>query len=693
MPTIAEIRQQYPQYQDMSDADLAGALHKKFYSDMPVAEFNAKVGLTATGTPSGQHLSYEEGLLELEKEKQNDAGGKLGAAMTGYIGDTPIVGPALLGLAERGAAGLTSLINGSDYGQNVEQAQRTVQAAQEQNPYSRMAGGVAGNVAAMAGLGSTAAGARALGMTGPSLLSRAGMSSLSSGVISGADTAVRGGDASDIVNSTAIGAGVGGAIPLVGAGIRRGLEAVGDYVYPFVNAVRNPAQEAQRRVGVAMTRDATANPGMVMNQADEAVAAANNIPLANVDRGGETTRALARSVANQSPEARASIENLASDRFGAQSQRAMDFVRRLTGGNADDLAYQETIRQAARQANGPAYRAAYSDPAAQQVFTPRIQQLMQSPTFRRAVDMVPRKSADRGAVNGAREIPNPFTQNSQGAYVLRQRADGTLVSPNLEFWDHVQRNLRSFSDKAARAGDNTTASEIGALRQTLNGELDTAVPTFNAARRGAAAFFGADDAIDAGRQFANSPRAIPEATRAFQRFNANERQAFATGYASELIDKIRASPDRSNVINSVFRNQAARESMELVFGPQRARQIEAYVRVEDLVDRLRGAMGNSTTARQLVELGIGGGAGYASTGDWRGAIGGAMLARGARFVGQRADARVMESVGRLLTQDNPGAMRAAIQQAARNPAYMQALERIGNALAAPVRGGANALIQ
>jgi len=45
MPTIAEVRQQYPQYSDMSDADLAGALHAKFYSDIPRAEFDKKVGI------------------------------------------------------------------------------------------------------------------------------------------------------------------------------------------------------------------------------------------------------------------------------------------------------------------------------------------------------------------------------------------------------------------------------------------------------------------------------------------------------------------------------------------------------------------------------------------------------------------------------------------------------------------------
>ena len=46
MPTITEVRQKYPQYDDLSDDQLAGALHKKFYSDMPADEFRTKIGMT-----------------------------------------------------------------------------------------------------------------------------------------------------------------------------------------------------------------------------------------------------------------------------------------------------------------------------------------------------------------------------------------------------------------------------------------------------------------------------------------------------------------------------------------------------------------------------------------------------------------------------------------------------------------------
>jgi len=45
MATLAEIRQKYPQYSDLPDADLADRLYRKFYADMPREEFDAKVGL------------------------------------------------------------------------------------------------------------------------------------------------------------------------------------------------------------------------------------------------------------------------------------------------------------------------------------------------------------------------------------------------------------------------------------------------------------------------------------------------------------------------------------------------------------------------------------------------------------------------------------------------------------------------
>lgn len=60
MPTIAEVRQKYPQYADMSDDQLGQALHKKYYSDMPFTDFASKIGLGKQRFGTGKSFDVME---------------------------------------------------------------------------------------------------------------------------------------------------------------------------------------------------------------------------------------------------------------------------------------------------------------------------------------------------------------------------------------------------------------------------------------------------------------------------------------------------------------------------------------------------------------------------------------------------------------------------------------------------------
>lgn len=615
-----------------------------------------------------------------------DLMGATAATLGGLVQGIPVLGPALQNTSDA-IIGTGAQLTGGDYGQTVKGLQDRRAELAAANPIADIAGQVGGNIASMGGVAALPGGAAALGMTG-NLGARVANSAISGGGISAADTMARGGDG---LTAGAVGAGIGGAIPLVGAGLNAGARAVGNRLAPMVNSVRNPTGEAARRVGMAVTRDVTANPGSVMNAADEAVARQSGMPLINVDKGGETTRALARSVANQSPEARAVIQRTVDDRFTTQAPRAVEFIKRLTGGNVDDLAYQQRLQTTARMVNKPRYDAAYNAPQARAIWTPEIQNLMQAKPFMAAINAAEDTAANAAAVGGGKAVRNPFEFLPDGGVTLRTNADGSRALPSLQFWDIVQRNLRNSADIADRGGDRLLASQIRDMRGQLLGTLDTAVPEFQTARQGAAAFFGADDALEAGKKFATQPGAVPEATAAFQKFNGTEKEAFSTGYASELIDRIMKSGDRRNVIQQVFGSPAARQMNELVFGAGKARQLEAYVRVEALADQLRGAMGNSTTARQLMELGIGGGAGFALSGDWQGALTGAALAKGARFAGQKVDAKVMEEVAKLLTSDSPQALQKAVANATLSPQWMLALDQLQMTLAVPTRGTAMAV--
>jgi hypothetical protein len=125
----------------------------------------------------------------------------------------------------------------------------------------------------------------------------------------------------------------------------------------------------------------------------------------------------------------------------------------------------------------------------------------------------------------------------------------------------------------------------------------------------------------------------------------------------------------------------------------------------------RQAMGNSTTARQLIEAGLAGGvgalgAGVASgwdpvqTAGWAGGLAGARLGSskwvpeqfkvGAKHMIGKVDAKTAAKVAELLTSNDPRLLRQGYQMAAKSEAIMAGLKAIAKRTAlagqTPVRG-------
>lgn len=55
--SISQVREKFPQYNDLSDEQLAQGLHKKYYSDMPFDAFSQKIGLKSA--PAKQEPVYD----------------------------------------------------------------------------------------------------------------------------------------------------------------------------------------------------------------------------------------------------------------------------------------------------------------------------------------------------------------------------------------------------------------------------------------------------------------------------------------------------------------------------------------------------------------------------------------------------------------------------------------------------------
>jgi hypothetical protein len=133
-----------------------------------------------------------------------------------------------------------------------------------------------------------------------------------------------------------------------------------------------------------------------------------------------------------------------------------------------------------------------------------------------------------------------------------------------------------------------------------------------------------------------------------------ERQLFQEGYVSNFIQKVNETGDRRNILNRIANSPADRERLQIALGPQRANELEAMLRVEGVMNLFRNQVqGNSTTARQLVELGavgtLGGVGAYMSDPQTmlQSAIAGAFVARG-----RNTDQRVARRVAEMLVSHN-----------------------------------------
>jgi hypothetical protein len=257
--------------------------------------------------------------------------------------------------------------------------------------------------------------------------------------------------------------------------------------------------------------------------------------------------------------------------------------------------------------------------------------------------------------------------------------DGSSMTPNLQFWDIVKRNLDQ--------GDRNSQSWAKILRD----HLDELVPSYQEARAGAAHFFNADDALQAGQNFVGKNMSASEARAALGKMSDTEKQLFQDGFVSKYIDTLRQVGDTRNILDKINNSPAAKEKLQIALGRDGADKLEANLRVEGIMDYARKAVtGNSTTARQLAELGLAGtGAGvggYLSSGDIN-PIGspGAIASGVATLLATRGKVKIEGNVARkiadLLVSKNPNDLKRGVEIIRKSPQLMESLRGVDRYIA------------
>jgi hypothetical protein len=593
------------------------------------------------------------------------------------------------------AGGLTGIYHSA---RDDAKAQR--EAAQTQHPYYFGAGELGGAGATMmalpmgeaAGLGARVAQGVRMG-AGYGAVSGAAEGTREGGLPGAAIGAVTGG----------IEGGLGGAGgELGGSAIGKGLQFGYDlYGRPIASAVKgwiDPAKEAARRVYGALSTDApqvAAGQTLGLTPAEYVAAHAAGQPVMAADLGGETTRALLRSAANTSPEGRAVIQSAVADRFAEQNDRAGSTIRSLVSGGADTAKTKAQLEAEYDAERGGAYGTAY-EAGDRPIWSPELERLSSAPSVAGAI---------RGAVNrwqdfqvkdgfGAMNPPVNVTPDGQLKFLPGK---GMLPYPNLQFWDYASRNLAGMAAQARRAGNNTDAGLYGGLEQQLKAELDKQVPEFAEARGIASRYFGGNNAIEAGQEALNFKGDIRDLQRTMAQMKPAEREIFQESYADAMARKAEGVSDNQDITNRIYNSPQERQRVTAVLGQPAADRLGAFVDRERVFDAVRKALGNSTTARQMIEAGLAGGAagGYL-TGDWRGAGEGFLGGMGARRMAPEAitagfrsalgyvDRNTAKRVAELLTSSNPADIARGLSAASSNPRIGQALRETGSRASAMI---------
>jgi hypothetical protein len=573
MPTIAEVRSQYPQYNDMSDVELAGALHDRFYSDMPADQFAEKIGLKPD--------KYQQAAIDERSALDNpaDAGLTRRLAHGATLGADNTVLAAALTPFEMMKRGTMDPREGYNYAKAREDLIMDE---------SRRNTGVAGTAAELLGGGVAGGGLARGGVTasrfmGDGLLGRTAASALDSSALGGVAGFNEGNGLSERATNAGggalVGGLIGGAMPGAGA-LARGVAS------PFISNIMarlNPEGYAQRQVARAVIESGRPTSDI----AGDVVQAANEGQgvYTVADALGNSGQRMLSTVARAPGEGRTAVVNAMEARQGTQGRRVSNALSE--GFNTPETAAQTEARlTTARGAEAAAaYGAVRSDA--------------------RPVDLSAAIAhADDTLTPGVNQIAQPRSNiaNDSAEAALQQfrdrLTDGRSVLTDFTAVQRVRGDLSDAVQTAQRAGQGNKARLLGGLLRQIDTAMENASAGHLAANRNFAQASRDIEAVQAGRQAATRGR-TEDTIPAYQGLTPEGQGAFRSGYTDPLIANTQGAAFGVNKARPLLNDAFAAEADAMA--PGNALMQRRLGREQRMFETRNQALGGSKTADNLAD--------------------------------------------------------------------------------------------
>jgi hypothetical protein len=559
------------------------------------------------------------------------------------------------------------------YKQGRQQALQQYQEIQKQYPWlttgGEALGGLAtvpfmgpfGELGATTGAGRIIQGAKVGGVTG--------------GLFGAGEAGSRGETPGQVATEAGKGAVTGAVAGGALGGAIEGLTTAGGKVWSLLQGRYAPEVVAAKQLG-ELFKGRGRKPFQKAVQDVGAIKASweSKAPLTIADFGGRPAARLLRTTANVSPEASDDIMSRLNERFYDQNKRVTNWIWQKFGGK-DTEEVRNKLIELARKYNEPAYTEAYLK-GDREITNAKLQEFLSAPYVQDALKEAVKGWKNHRILDGF-GAADPRFAIKDGELV--DAATGARTSPNVQLWDYVARQLRMAADNA-KPGSNEARMLNGYAIAILR-EVDAQVPEFQAAREGAARWFGARNALDAGRDFVSNDRmSNAEAARVVANMNPAEQRLFSQGFAGELARRVSEIGEHRNVaLNKIFDSPAAKQRMDIALGPGGAEEFDSLMRIEGVMEKLRmAALGNSNSVGQMTDLLKGVGLSeVVHTLNPVTAMAGAFIIAARKMV-SGINEEVATRLAGMLLSDDPAVFNRAMQIVSQNPAMRKVLSRAGD---------------
>lgn len=379
--------------------------------------------------------------------KPMDAGSATTAASTGFLNGIPVIGPALVGGVQRGAAAIRSIADDMPFSNAFTAAQSLTDHAAENNPKlstgANIGGAVGGTMLGATALPAAFGVAKGVGLAGNMLTGAAG-----GAAVNAADSAVRNGPTlGNVASGAATGAMFGGLAPVAGKLIGAGVNSISN---AFTGAGGAASKVAQYLTDLGLSpQDVKAEltrlgPAATIADVDPALTLKAQALAAN---GGQPTSIL---------------KNAFTARAADADNRVGQVIDSALGPKPDLTATEDQIFQKAKLAASPFYNAARANPTPMDV-TPILNDI--------------ESQLDAGAVGGTKAnllkikgyltdstatIPGP---NGKPQTMIVPKSDPqSLLAVRQELDDMIQ--------KAGQNPDTTGAKNAVRALNDMRGQID-----------------------------------------------------------------------------------------------------------------------------------------------------------------------------------------------------------------------------